>query len=103
MKIQGLELAMSSTYHPQTDGQTKVVNKVVNRSLEQYLQAFATTKPTAWVEWLPLAEFWFNTNFHSLTKITPFKALYGYPLPRLLDYIPGTTMVEVVDDHLQSR
>ena len=52
---------------------------------------------------LPISEFWFNTNFHSLTKITPFKALYGYPLPRLLDYIPGTTMVEVVDDHLQSR
>ena len=43
MKLQGVELAMSSAYHPQTDGQTKVVN----RSLEQYLKAFAAAKPSA--------------------------------------------------------
>ena len=72
---------------------------MVNRSLEQYLKAFAAAKPTASVDWLPLAEFWFNTNFHSLTKVTPFEALYGYPPPRLLDYIPGTTSVEAVNDH----
>ena len=76
---------------------------MVNRSLEQYLKAFAAVKPTAWVDWLPLAEFWFNTNFHSSTKVTPFEALYGYPPPRLLDYIPGTTSVEAVNDHLQKR
>ena len=99
MKLQGVELAMSSAYHPQTDGQTEVVN----RSLEQYLRAFAAAKPTAWVDWLPLAEYWFNTNFYSSTKVTPFEALYGYPPLRLLDYIPGTTSVEVVDDHLQKR
>ena len=76
---------------------------MVNRSLEQYLRAFAVAKPTASVDWLPLAEFWFNTNFHSSTKVTPFEALYGYPPPRLLDYIPSTTSVEAVDDHLQKR
>ena len=76
---------------------------MVNRSLEQYLRAFAAAKPTALVDWLPLAEFWFNTNFHSSTKVTPFEALYGFPPPRLLDYIPSTTSVEVVDDHLQKR
>ena len=41
MKLQGISLAMSSSYHPQTDGQTKVVNK----SLEHYLRAFAVDKP----------------------------------------------------------
>ena len=41
MQLQGIELAMSSAYHPQTDGQTEVMNK----SLEQYLRAFAADKP----------------------------------------------------------
>ena len=37
MKLQGIQLAMSSAYHPQIDGHTKVVN----RSLKHYLRAFA--------------------------------------------------------------
>ena len=41
MKLQGIQLAMSSAYHPQTDGQTEVVNK----SLEHYLRSFAADKP----------------------------------------------------------
>ena len=99
MKLQGIQLAMSSAYHPQIDGQTEVVN----RSLERYLRAFATDKPASWVEWLPLAEFWFNTNFHTSLKLTTFEVLYGYPPPRLMDYVPGTTKVDSVDAHLKSR
>ena len=40
MKLQGIQLAMSSAYHPKIDGQTEVVNK----SLEHYLRAFAADK-----------------------------------------------------------
>ena len=94
-----MQLAMSSTYHPQSDGQTKVVNK----SLEHYLKAFVADKPQSWVEWLPLAEFWFNTNFHVSLKMTPSEALYGFAPPRLLDYILGTTKVDILDVHLQTR
>ena len=72
MKLQGISLAMSSSYHPQTDGQIEVVNK----SLEHYLRAFVADRPQAWVDCLPLAEFWFNTNFYSSLKLTPFEALY---------------------------
>ena len=50
-----------------------------------------------------MAEFWFNTNFHSSTKLTPFEALFGYPPPRLMDYILGTTNVDSVDMHLGTR
>lgn len=50
-----------------------------------------------------MAEFWFNTNFHSSTKLTPFEALFGYPPPRLMDYILGTTNVDSVDMHLRTR
>ena len=94
-----MQLAMSSAYHPQTDGQTEIVNK----SLEHYLRAFAANRPQSWVEWLPLAEFWFNTNFHTSTKLTPFEALFGYPPPKLLDYILGTTKVETVDVQLRTK
>ena len=76
---------------------------MVNKSLEHYLQAFAANKPQTWVEWLPLAEFWFNTNFRSSTKLTPFEALFSYPPPKLLDYIPSTTKVDSVDVQLRTR
>ena len=99
MKLQGVLLAMSSAYHPQSYGPTEVVNK----SLEHYLRAFATNRLQSWVEWLPLAEFWFNTSFHLSLKITPFEALYGFAPPRLFDYIPGTTKVDSVEVHLKTR
>ena len=99
IRLQGVALAMSSSYHPQTNGQIKVVNK----SLEHYLRAFATDKLPAWVKWLPLAEFWFNMNFHTSVKLTPFKALYGYHPPRVLDYVAGTTEVGIVDLMLKNR
>ncbi|XP_065621855.1 uncharacterized protein LOC136064253 [Quercus suber] len=60
-------------------------------------------RPTEWSDWLYLAEYWFNTNYHSTTKVTPYEAMYGFPPPCLLDYIPGTTQVATVDSLLQSR
>lgn len=60
---QEVDLAMSSSYHPQTDGQKEMVNK----SLEFFVRAFAVDKASLWVEWLPLAEYWFNTNYHAST------------------------------------
>ncbi|KAA8529666.1 hypothetical protein F0562_034234 [Nyssa sinensis] len=48
-------------------------------------------------------EWWYNTNLHSSTKITPFEAVYGYQPPKLLSYSPGTTKLQAVDDILRSR
>ncbi|XP_075670129.1 uncharacterized protein LOC142639876 [Castanea sativa] len=95
-KLQGVQLAMSSTYHPQSKGQTEVVNK----SLEHYLRSFSSDRPTKWAKWLYLAKYWFNTNYHTATKITPYEALYGFSPPQLVDYVPGTTQVAAVDSIL---
>ena len=65
---------MSSDDHPQTDGQTEVVNKC----LEAYLHCYATEKQNKWVQWLHLAEWWYISTYHTSAKMTPFQALYGY-------------------------
>jgi len=70
----GTYLNMSSAYHLQTDGQTEVVNKC----LEAYLCCYATEKQNKWAQWLHLAEWWYNSTYHTSAKMTPFQALYGY-------------------------
>lgn len=52
-KLANTTLCMSSTYHPQSDGQTKRVNQC----LETYLRCFVHACPRKWLQWLSLAEF----------------------------------------------
>jgi hypothetical protein len=70
----GNELRMSSAYHPATDGQSERVNQC----LEIYLRCFTHACPRSWSQWLSLAEFWYNTSYHSSLKTSPFVALYGH-------------------------
>lgn len=69
----GTNLRMSSAYHPQTDGQTERLN----RRLEHYLRAMVGTRPKNWSKWLPLAQWWYNTTYHSAIHRSPYEALYG--------------------------
>ena len=64
----GIELASSTAYHPQTDGQTERVNQ----ELEQYLRTFVGERQDDWYTLLPLAEFSYNNHVHSSTQQTPF-------------------------------
>lgn len=68
------QLCMSSSYHPQSDGQTERVNQC----LETFLRCFVNANPKKWKEWLPLAEYWYNTSMHSSLGKSPFEVLYGY-------------------------
>lgn len=73
-KLLGTDLHMSSAYHPQTDGQTEQVNQC----LETYLRCFVHACPTKWFSWLSLAEYWYNTSYHSSLGNTPFFVLCGH-------------------------
>ena len=77
--------------------------EVVNRTLEQYLRCFAGEQSRKWLEWIPWAEFSYNTSTHSSTKMIPFEAVNDIPLPSLLAYIPGTSRVQAVDEYLCDR
>lgn len=94
-----MKLKFSTAYHPQTDGQTERVNQ----GLETYLRCMVFQKPKTWARWVPLAECWYNTNYHTALKVTPFEALYGYPPPHLPMGHPPRSVNESVNEVLKER
>jgi hypothetical protein len=64
-------LIYSSTYHPQTDGQTERVNQI----LEDMLRACVLEHQGSWDQNLPWAEFSYNNSYQESLKMTPFKVL----------------------------
>ncbi|CAM8899336.1 unnamed protein product [Rhodiola kirilowii] len=96
---QGTILAHSTAYHPQSDGQTEVVN----RGLEDYLRCFVSEHQRDWLQLLPWAEYCYNTSLHSSTGQTPYESVYGRPPPNLLEHIPGTSNIAAVEAHITHR
>jgi len=98
-KLQGTKLNMSSSYHPESDGQTEVLN----RCLESYLRCFASEQPKSWSHWIPWAEFWYNTTYHNSIGRTPFEVVYGRQAPNLLRFLSNETKVAAVALELNER
>ena len=80
----GTKLLFSTTCHPQTDGQTEVVN----RTLSTMLRAVLKKNLKMWEDCLPHVEFAYNRSVHSTTKLCPFEIVYGF-IPRApIDLLP---------------
>ena len=94
-----VSLHLSSAYHPQSDGQTEVVNGC----LKGYLSCMTGEKPAEWVLWLPLAEWWYNSNWHSSIGVNPFEVVYGQPPSVHITYLAGDSRVEAIDRSLAAR
>src|SRR5882762_5216775 len=73
-KALGITSAMSTAYHPQTDGETERVNQ----EIEQFLRATINQSPDSWLDLLSFAEFSHNNRVHSTTRKSPFEILMGY-------------------------
>ncbi|PNX96299.1 putative gypsy/Ty3 element polyprotein [Trifolium pratense] len=62
-------------------------------TLETFLRCFIADQPR---QWLPWAEYWYNTNFHVSAGTTPFESVYGRSPPVLGGFLPGEVIVEAV-------
>ena len=60
-------------------------------------------KPRDWARWIPFAEWWYNTTFHSAANATPYEIVYGQPTPVHLPYLPRESTVDTIDRSLQFR
>jgi hypothetical protein len=70
----GIEHAMSTAFHPQSNGQTERTNQEVVK----YLCMFCNEDQHGWAQLLPIAEFAYNSHVHLVTKSSPFELLYSY-------------------------
>nr|GEX97690.1 reverse transcriptase [Tanacetum cinerariifolium] len=60
-------------------------------------------RPKEWSQWLSLAECWYNTNFHTSIKTTPFEIVYGQPPTFHIPYVLRTSNMDKVDKTLEAR
>ena len=82
-QVLGSKLIRSLAYHPQTLGQTKRVNQI----LEDLLRACVISSKGLRGKWLPLDEFSYNNIYQASIKMAPFEALYGQKCRTPLNWI----------------
>ena len=88
LKLLQTKSKMSTSFHPQTDGQTERVNQ----TLEQYLRCYVSSQQDDWSQWLPMAEFQYNNTQSSTTSMSPFYANYGFHPRMSFDEIPASAV-----------
>lgn len=83
-KLLGTSLKFSTAYHPQTDGQTEVVN----RSLGDLIRCLVGEHVSSWDRVLPTAEFAYNSSVKRSTGVSPFQAYIGRQPRKPIDLVP---------------
>jgi hypothetical protein len=82
----GTKLLFSTTWHPQIDGQTEVVNRTLSKLLRVVIQK----NLKSWEECLSFVKFVYNRTVHSTTSFSHFEIVYRFnPLtPMDLIHLP---------------
>ena len=73
MKELGVKLNLSTSFHPQTNGQSERTIQ----TLEDMLRSCVLQSKGHWNEYLPLEEFTYNNSYHSSIEMSLYEALYG--------------------------
>jgi hypothetical protein len=84
-ELMDTKLKKSTIFHPQIDGQTKVVN----RKIVHLLHGYCNKHPNIWDEYLHYIQHAYNQANHSSTQTTPFEACFGYLPKPPLDFFFG--------------
>ena len=87
----GTKLAMSTAYHPQSDGQTERMNRL----LQQVLRCYVSTCPVDWEEHLSHCALSINAAVNSSTGYAPYYLMYGCE--------PNMPLMLSASRHLESR
>ena len=67
------QLTMSTTFHPQTYGQSEKTIQI----FEDMLRECFLDHKGSWEEHFPLVEFAYNNSYQASIQMTPYEALYG--------------------------
>jgi hypothetical protein len=86
-----IKRALSTAYHPQTDGQTERTNQ----TLEQYLRLYVNDEQDNWSTLLPQAALAYNSTKQETIGMTPFYANFGKE-PRLTTDSEGYLPTEAI-------
>jgi transposase InsO family protein len=98
-RLTGTKLCTSSAFHPQTDGQSEVTNRII----VVYLRCLAGDRLRSWLRWLPWVEYCYNTSYQLALKTTLFEVVYSRAPPHMLPYQAGSTRVAAVDHQFRDR
>jgi transposase InsO family protein len=99
----GTNMNFITTYHPQSDGKTERVNRVI----EDMLRMYVMDKPSKWEDYLHLVEFSYNNGYRDSLKMSPFEALYGRKCSTLVNWdnpadrvVLGLELLKYMEDHM---
>ena len=96
LKRLGIKSAMTSSYHPQANGQTERANQEV----EKYIRLYVNRRQTNWARHLPMAEFAINSRPAAAHSLPPFEVTYGY-LPHFNIPISTRTGIQDIDERIK--
>jgi hypothetical protein len=98
-RLAGVKLQFTSAFHPQSDGQSGATNKIIS----MYLRCLTGDRPRNWLEWMPWAEFCYNSSYQQSLKTSPFEVVYGRLPPSICSYEHGDARLPAVDKAMRDR
>jgi hypothetical protein len=91
--LTGVQLKMSSSYHPETDGSSERMNKMVNQAIRYHVRQ----NQKGWVRALPQVRFEMMNTVNASTGFSAFQLCLGRSLRLILPLVPERLMEELVD------